>query len=138
MTINMSSSLQIRRLKRNYYHYYYCYLFRSAKDYIESPLTGRKILPRESPNVDRLHETDKPSVHIRANEVEYFFASDASAIIEHTRKVIYLEDGDLAYVKDGHLEIENANTADNNLVFHPTKREVHTLQMELAQIMKGK
>ena len=30
--------------------------------------------------------------------VEYFFASDASAVIEHTNKVIYLEDGDIAHV----------------------------------------
>ena len=31
-------------------------------------------------------------------EVEYFFASDASAIIEHTNRVLYLEDDDVAYV----------------------------------------
>lgn len=33
--------------------------------------------------------------------VEYFFASDASAIIEHTNRVIFLEDDDVASVKDG-------------------------------------
>lgn len=33
--------------------------------------------------------------------VEYLFASDASAIIEHTNRVIFLEDDDVASVKDG-------------------------------------
>lgn len=28
-------------------------------------------------------------------EVEYFFASDASAVIEHTNRVLYLEDHDV-------------------------------------------
>uniref|UniRef100_A0A6B2FX76 glutamine--fructose-6-phosphate transaminase (isomerizing) n=1 Tax=Myxobolus squamalis TaxID=59785 RepID=A0A6B2FX76_MYXSQ len=32
---------------------------------------------------------------------EYFFASDASAIIEHTKRVIYLEDCDIVHVHDG-------------------------------------
>ncbi|GIX72654.1 hypothetical protein CEXT_775232 [Caerostris extrusa] len=38
-------------------------------------------------------------------EVEYFFASDASAVIEHTNRVIFLEDDDVAAVKDGNLTI---------------------------------
>jgi hypothetical protein len=33
--------------------------------------------------------------------VEYFFASDASAIIEHTNRVIFLEDDDVASVSKG-------------------------------------
>lgn len=35
------------------------------------------------------------------NKIEFFFASDASAIIEHTNKVIYLEDDDVAAVVNG-------------------------------------
>ena len=37
--------------------------------------------------------------------MEYFFASDASAIIEHTNKVVYLEDDDVAAVKNGKLSL---------------------------------
>lgn len=33
--------------------------------------------------------------------VEYLFASDASAIIEHTNRVIFLEDDDVASVEAG-------------------------------------
>jgi len=36
--------------------------------------------------------------------VEYFFASDASAIIEHTNRVIFLEDDDVAAVCKGKQE----------------------------------
>lgn len=32
---------------------------------------------------------------------EYFVASDAAAIIEHTNRVLYLEDDDVASIEDG-------------------------------------
>jgi glutamine---fructose-6-phosphate transaminase (isomerizing) len=31
--------------------------------------------------------------------IEYYFASDASAVIEHTRRVVYLEDGDIVHIR---------------------------------------
>ena len=40
-----------------------------------------------------------------ADPVEFYFASDASAIIEHTNKVVFLEDDDVASVKNGRLNI---------------------------------
>ncbi|XP_055334949.1 glutamine--fructose-6-phosphate aminotransferase [isomerizing] 2-like [Paramacrobiotus metropolitanus] len=69
-------------------------------------------------------------------EVEYFFASDASAIIEHTNRVLYLEDDDVAYVTcEGGLSIHRIKrTLDPN---EPTSREITTLRLELQQIMKG-
>ena len=63
--------------------------------------------------------------------VEYFFASDASAIIEHTNRVIFLEDEDVAAVKNGSLTIHRVN-ADG-----ASGREITTLKMEIQQIMKG-
>jgi glucosamine--fructose-6-phosphate aminotransferase (isomerizing) len=42
-------------------------------------------------------------------EDEYFVASDPSAILEYTRTVIYLEDGDLAVVQPGHVEVTDLN-----------------------------
>lgn len=38
--------------------------------------------------------------------LEVFFSSDAAAIIEHTSKIITLEDGDLAHVSERGLEIQ--------------------------------
>lgn len=33
--------------------------------------------------------------------IEYYLASDPSAIIEHTKRVLYLEDDDIAHIADG-------------------------------------
>lgn len=33
--------------------------------------------------------------------IEFFIASDASAIVEHTRRVLYLEDDDIAHIAEG-------------------------------------
>uniref|UniRef100_A0A4W3HHY1 glutamine--fructose-6-phosphate transaminase (isomerizing) n=1 Tax=Callorhinchus milii TaxID=7868 RepID=A0A4W3HHY1_CALMI len=65
--------------------------------------------------------------------VEYYFASDASAVIEHTNKVIFLEDNDVAAVVDGCLSIHRVERT----VADCPARGIQTLQMELQQIMKG-
>ncbi|GMS94197.1 hypothetical protein PENTCL1PPCAC_16372 [Pristionchus entomophagus] len=70
-------------------------------------------------------------------EVEYFVASDAAAIIEHTKQVLYLEDDDVAFVENGALSIHRIKRGltekDKTL---PT-REVQEINMELQQIMMG-
>jgi glucosamine--fructose-6-phosphate aminotransferase (isomerizing) len=68
--------------------------------------------------------------------VEYFFASDASAIIEHTNQVIFLEDDDVAAVKNGSLTIHRIKRDTNN-PNESTDREVVTVMLEIQQIMKG-
>ncbi|XP_061786004.1 glutamine--fructose-6-phosphate aminotransferase [isomerizing] 2 isoform X1 [Nerophis lumbriciformis] len=65
--------------------------------------------------------------------VEYYFASDASAIIEHTNKVLYLEDDDIALVRGGQLSIHRMNRQAGE----DPVRAIQTLKMELQQIMKG-
>lgn len=57
-----------------------------------------------------------------------------SAVIEHTNRVIFLEDDDVAAVVDGRLSIHRIKRTAGD---HPG-RAVQTLQMELQQIMKGK
>ena len=37
--------------------------------------------------------------------IEFFIASDASAIVEHTKRVLYLEDDDIAHIAAGELHI---------------------------------
>ncbi|GAB6028469.1 Glutamine--fructose-6-phosphate aminotransferase [isomerizing] 2 [Chamberlinius hualienensis] len=66
-------------------------------------------------------------------EVEYFFASDASAVIEHTNRVIFMEDDDVAAVKDGSLSIHRISRS----LHESSSREITTLKMEIQQIMKG-
>ncbi|KAL0281091.1 UNVERIFIED_CONTAM: hypothetical protein PYX00_002186 [Menopon gallinae] len=70
---------------------------------------------------------------IEDKEVEYFFASDASAVIEHTNRVIFLEDDDVAAVKEGSLSIHRLRRSLDD----PHAREITTLKMEIQQIMKG-
>ncbi|VDM57558.1 unnamed protein product [Angiostrongylus costaricensis] len=68
-------------------------------------------------------------------QVEYFVASDASAIIEHTKQVLFLEDDDVAFVEDGALTIHRVGRSSSEDTMQ--KREVQNLNMELQQIMKG-
>uniref|UniRef100_A0A8C9FNE7 glutamine--fructose-6-phosphate transaminase (isomerizing) n=1 Tax=Pavo cristatus TaxID=9049 RepID=A0A8C9FNE7_PAVCR len=57
----------------------------------------------------------------------------STAVIEHTNRVIFLEDDDVAAVVDGRLSIHRIKRTAGD---HPG-RAVQTLQMELQQIMKG-
>ena len=68
-------------------------------------------------------------------EAEYFFASDAAAIIEHTNQVLFLEDDDVAFVEDGTLSIHRIRRGHGEDT--DQKREVQSLNMELQEIMKG-
>uniref|UniRef100_A0A3P9N7M9 glutamine--fructose-6-phosphate transaminase (isomerizing) n=1 Tax=Poecilia reticulata TaxID=8081 RepID=A0A3P9N7M9_POERE len=83
------------------------------------------------------HNRTDSSNAINSNEdgraVEYYFASDASAIIEHTNKVLYMEDDDIAAVKGGELSIHRINRQAGD----DPVRAIQTLQMEMQQIMKG-
>lgn len=65
--------------------------------------------------------------------IEYFIASDASAVIEHTKRVLYLEDDDIAHISEGELHIHRLRRNDGL----SSMRSIETLEMELAEIMKG-
>ncbi|KAK7208344.1 hypothetical protein BZA70DRAFT_273499 [Myxozyma melibiosi] len=66
-------------------------------------------------------------------QAEFFLASDPSAVVEHTKKVLYLEDDDIAHIYDGELHIHRVRR-DEGL---PSIRSIQTLEMELNEIMKG-
>lgn len=88
--------------------------------------------PREVPLIPRSESTSE-FMPLEDKEVEYFFASDASAVIEHTNRVIYLEDDDVAAVKDGALSIHRLKKSMDD----SHAREITTVKMEIQQIMKG-
>ena len=57
-------------------------------------------------------------------EVEYFLASDASAVIEHTNRVIFMEDDDVAAVEDGRkFKVFMKNTSIVNFRINHTSHE---------------
>jgi glucosamine--fructose-6-phosphate aminotransferase (isomerizing) len=63
-------------------------------------------------------------------EDEYLIASDAAAIIEHTKNVVFLNDDEMAILtKDSFITKTISNV--------PTNNEIHTLEIELEQIEKG-
>ena len=60
---------------------------------------------------------------------EYVFASDGLPILDYTRKVIYLEDGDLAEVTPAGYTIYQGKK--------PVERKVTTLEWDAADVRKG-
>lgn len=61
---------------------------------------------------------------------EFFIASDATPIIEYTKEVVYLNDGEIALLTNDSLTIRNIEDI-------PTTPYIHTLDMELESIEKG-
>src|SRR5262249_11086886 len=69
-------------------------------------------------------------VLLGVGEKEYFVASDASALLEHTRSVVYLDDGDVAV-----LTPEGYHVFDQNSTVQT--RTVDALDWELDEIQLG-
>ncbi|KAI5117163.1 hypothetical protein M0805_001021 [Coniferiporia weirii] len=73
--------------------------------------------------------------------IEFFVASDASAIVEHTKRVLYLEDDDIAHIAAGELHIHRLRRREDGQQT-PSQasatRSIETLEIEIAEIMKGK
>jgi glucosamine--fructose-6-phosphate aminotransferase (isomerizing) len=67
---------------------------------------------------------------IGIGENEFFFASDATPIIEYTKDVVYLDDYEVALVRDGKLSIQNLDNTE-------TVPYIQKLEMELETIEKG-
>ena len=65
---------------------------------------------------------------------EFFLSSDPAAIVEHTKRVLYLEDDDIAHIHEGQLNIHRMTNMDGT----SNIRSIQTLEMELQEIMKGK
>ncbi len=87
------------------------------------------ILSRKEPNVLIAARKGSPLV-IGVGENEYFFASDATPIVEYTRNVIYLQDNEVAAVRDNTIVIKTIE----NEVQNPYIQE---LEINLEALEKG-
>jgi glutamine---fructose-6-phosphate transaminase (isomerizing) len=67
---------------------------------------------------------------IGVGENEYFLASDATPIIEYTNKVVYLDDLEIAVIKDNKFQIKTIENVETNPY-------INQLEMELEAIEKG-
>ena len=61
---------------------------------------------------------------------EYFIASDATPIIEHTNSVIYLNDDDVAVIKRGELSLKTIRNDKQTPI-------IHKLSLEIGEIEKN-
>nr|KAJ3419379.1 glutamine--fructose-6-phosphate transaminase (isomerizing) [Polyrhizophydium stewartii] len=91
------------------------------------------LLP-DQPKIRRTHSRAFLGDDGMVSPIEYILASDASAIIEHTKKVLYLEDDDIAHICEGDLHIHRLRRDDHMSSVRP----IQTLEQELAQIQKGR
>lgn len=87
------------------------------------------IISKESPRYLIGARKGSPMV-IGIGENEHFIASDATPIVEYTRNVVYLNDGEIAIIKDTELTIK---TIDNTI----KTPHIHELEINLESIEKG-
>ncbi|XP_039013366.1 glutamine--fructose-6-phosphate aminotransferase [isomerizing] 2-like [Hibiscus syriacus] len=78
-----------------------------------------------------------------SNPKELFLSSDANAIVEHTKKVLVIEDGEVVHLKEGTVSIlkfnndKGRNGGSRSARPASVQRALSTLEMEVEQINKG-
>lgn len=88
------------------------------------------ILDKDNP--DRIIAARKSSpMVVGIGDGEFIIASDATPIVEHTKNVIYLEDGEIAIIKRGEdIKIINLD----NAMVNP---KVQHIKLDIGQLEKG-
>jgi glutamine---fructose-6-phosphate transaminase (isomerizing) len=87
------------------------------------------VLSLEEPDLLVAARKGSPLV-VGVGKDEFFLASDATPIIEYTNEVVYLNDQEIAVIRDGTLSITNTS----NLPLTPY---IQVVDMELEAIEKG-
>lgn len=90
---------------------------------------GLAILSSDDPETLIVARRGSPIV-LGIGDGEYIVASDASAIVAHTRRVVYLRDDEMAILRrDGYI----TKTISDEFI----SPEIHELDFELEQIQRG-
>lgn len=88
------------------------------------------VMDKEDPGKLVAARKSSPLV-VGLGEQEYFIASDATPIVEYTKKVIYLNDEEVATLtSDGQLRIKTLRNEEMT----PT---IHQIELEIEQLEKG-
>ena len=101
------------------------------------PSGGLLAAPIVNPKIMRTQSRAFMSEDGLPQPIEFFVASDAAAIVEHTKRVLYLEDDDIAHIAEGELHIHRLRRGEDGHQT-PSTRSLETLEIEIAEIMKGK
>lgn len=109
-----------------------CSLFEAIRLALNEVIGAYAIIVMEEGNDNEFIAARKGSpLVIGVGEEEYYVASDVSPIIEYTRNVVYLEDGEIALInKKKKLEIKTITNVRKNPY-------IHELEMNLDSIEKG-
>jgi len=88
---------------------------------------------------DDYFEENQKTSNNSGNPVEFFISSDGSAILEHTNRVIYLEDDDVASISNnGHLSIHRIRHPDKDLPPLDGKSEIRDFASSIKKQEEGK
>ena len=90
---------------------------------------GIALVSRDDPDLLLAARKGSPLI-LGVGDGEYFIGSDAAPLVEHTRKVVYLNDGEMVTVRRSGYEVK---TIENE----PLEKEVHELEWSLSEIEKG-
>lgn len=88
------------------------------------------VLDKENPTQIIAARKQSPLV-VGIGEDEFFLASDATPIIEYTDRVVYIEDGNVAVIK------QNEELKVVSLLNESQEPEIKTVDINLGQIEKG-
>ena len=112
-------------------HHQQCDLAEAVRLALNAVVGAYAIVVMSEDNPDQLVAARKGSpLVVGLGKNEYFFASDATPIIEYTNEVIYLNDFEIAVVDNNVLKIKD--TSDMELTPY-----IETIDLELEAIEKG-
>jgi len=90
---------------------------------------GIAVISADEPDVLVAARNGSPLL-IGVGDGEYFVASDASAILEHTRSVVYLDDGEMAVLNRNGYRVRNLTETH-------VDKPVNQIEWDLATIERG-
>ncbi len=90
---------------------------------------GIAVVSADEPDVLIAARNGSPLL-VGVGEKEWFVASDASAILEHTRSVVYLDDGEMVVLTRSGYRVRN-------LVKEKIEKPVNQIEWDLATIERG-
>lgn len=91
---------------------------------------GIAVLSEQEPNVLVGARRGSPLILGIGDTNDYFLASDVSAIVHHTQKVVYLDDNDVVVIKGSKYELLNMSNQQ-------VQREVQEVEFDVESVAKG-
>lgn len=90
---------------------------------------GIAIVSKKDPDLLIAARMGSPLI-LGVGEGEYFLGSDAAPLVEHTREVVYLNDGEMVVIRRDGFEVRTTENV-------PLNKAIHKLEWDLEQIEKG-